>query len=79
MYSLTTCGFCVQKRRELEEEGIPFREVFLDNDNDVADEMMRKLTTQGFSVARVGTPTLDVNGVMLPNNPDLAEIRRYLR
>lgn len=79
MYSLTTCGFCVQKRRELEAEGIPFREIFLDQDRDAADDMRRKLVAQNLPAGVVGTPTLDVNGVMLPNNPDMAEIRRHLR
>jgi len=79
MYSLTTCGYCVQKRRELEEEGIPFREVFLDQDTNAGDDMRRKLAAQDLPAGTVGTPTLEVNGAMLPNNPDMAEIRRHLR
>lgn len=79
MYSLTTCGFCIEKRRELNAEGIPFREVFLDEDEAAGKEMMQKLAAQNYSASSVGTPTLEVNGVMLPNNPDMAEIRRHLR
>jgi uncharacterized membrane protein YhaH (DUF805 family)/glutaredoxin len=79
MYSLTTCGYCTQKRKELKAEGIAFQEIFLDEDDAAGVALMRKLADQGYRDNGIGTPTLEVNGVLLPNNPDMSEIRRHLR
>ncbi|KAB7622662.1 glutaredoxin family protein [Alkalilimnicola sp. S0819] len=78
MYSLTTCGYCKAKRRELTNAGIAFQEVFIDLDRSRQDELNAKLEAAGYPPRRYGTPILDVKGFMLPNNPDLGEIRRYL-
>lgn len=43
MYSLTTCGFCKQKARELRAESISFKEYFIDNDKKRMDELNLKL------------------------------------
>lgn len=71
MYSLTTCGYCKQKRLELHAAGIVFTEYFIDKDVPRRNELNRKLEQAGFSPRRYGTPILDVHGRMLPNNPDL--------
>ena len=78
MYSLTTCGFCNQKRAQLRAEGIPFVEYFVDTDPARFEELTRKLEATGMRGGGIGTPTFDVNGKMLLNNPSLETIRKYL-
>jgi glutaredoxin len=78
MYSLTTCGYCDQKRRELTQARIPFTEYFIDKDRSRQDELTAKLQNAGFSAQRIGTPTFDVHGYMLPNNPSMERIREHL-
>jgi glutaredoxin len=76
MYSLTTCGYCTQLRHVFEANNIPFREVFLDTDQARLQELTAKLQQAGIMGGAIGTPTLEVNGKMMPNNPPLAEIVR---
>ncbi len=78
MYSLVNCPYCVVKRGELTRLGIPFREYFLDQEPARLDEFNGKIQALGIPVGRVGTPTFDVNGVLLINNPSISEIRRHL-
>jgi hypothetical protein len=78
MYSLTTCGFCQQKHAELKAAGIPFTEFFLDKDKELSPLLHARMKEQGISTAYYGTPTFDVGGRILPNNPNLTEIRKYL-
>ena len=78
MYSLTTCGFCNQKRAQLTAAGIPFVEYFVDTDKGAFDELVRKLEATGMRGGGIGTPTFDVNGKMLLNNPSLDTIRKHL-
>jgi glutaredoxin len=78
MYSLTTCGYCNIKRAELKSQGIPFVEHFIDKDPARKQELFAKLAAAGYKGRGVGTPTFEVNGRMLPNNPSLATIRKHL-
>jgi glutaredoxin len=78
MYSLTTCGYCKQKRRELTAAGIAFSEYFIDKDAARREELHTKMEHSGLSVRRYGVPILDVHGAMLPNNPSLDTIRRHM-
>jgi len=78
MYSLTTCGYCKQKARELKEAEIDYHEYFIDVDAKRKDELTAKLQRAGFTPRAWGTPILDVHGVMLPNNPSLDRIREHL-
>lgn len=78
MYSLTTCGYCNMKRAELKANGIPFVEHFIDKDQDRQRELFEKLLASGYKGGGVGTPTFEVNGTMLPNNPSLSTIRKHL-
>lgn len=78
MYSLTTCGYCDQKRRELVAARIPFTEHFIDKDMARRDELTRKLEKAGIPPQRIGTPTFDVHGTMLVNNPPMDKIREHL-
>jgi glutaredoxin len=78
MYSLTTCTYCAALRRTFEANNVPFTEYFVDTDRGRNEEMFRKLQASGFN-GGVGTPTLEVNGRMMPNNPPLADIIRQAR
>lgn len=78
MYSLTTCGYCKQKVKELDAQGIAYTELFLDKDAGVKQELSHKLAAAGFSARGYGTPIFDVHGYMLPNNPPLSEIQDYM-
>jgi len=73
MYSLTTCGYCTELRHIFEANKVPFTEYFIDTDQARQDEMFAKLQATGFS-GGVGTPTLEVNGRMMPNNPPIEQI-----
>jgi len=79
MYSLTTCGYCKQKAKELKNENIPFKEYFIDKDKKREKEVSEKLTKAGFKPKRYGTPIFDVRGVMLPNNPKMSLIKSKLQ
>ena len=47
MYSLTTCGFCKAKARELRSERIAFKEYYIDKDKQRQDELNDKLQKAG--------------------------------
>jgi uncharacterized membrane protein YhaH (DUF805 family)/glutaredoxin len=77
MYSLTTCGYCAQKRAQFDALGVHYIEVFIDTDEGARMALMTKLDAIGYRDRGVGTPTIEINGVMLPNNPSLDEIARH--
>lgn len=74
MYSLTTCGYCVAMRHKLEANKIPFNEYFVDTDQARQQELFQKLQQSGFRGGGIGTPTLEVNGKMMPNNPSFEDV-----
>lgn len=78
MYSLTTCGFCKQKVKELNNQRIEFKEYFIDKDNEKMKEVTAKLERAGFAPQRYGTPIFEANGIMLPNNPKMGLIKSKL-
>lgn len=78
MYSLTTCGYCKQKARELNAAGIAFTEYFIDKDMARRDELSLKLEQSGLPRRSYGTPIMDVHGTMLPNNPSMEIIKSHL-
>jgi glutaredoxin len=79
MYSLTTCGFCKQKVKELNKENIAFKEYFIDTDKKRMDELNAKLKKAGFKQRSYGTPLFDVHGVMVLNNPSMDKIKKHLQ
>ena len=78
MYSLTTCGYCKRKVKELESQQIEFTEYFIDKDNNKMKEVTAKLERAGFAPRRYGTPIFEANGLMLPNNPKMSLIKSKL-
>jgi protein-disulfide isomerase len=79
MYSQTTCGYCKLKVKQLKQENIAFTEYFIDVDNKRRDELFAKLEKSGYPSGSMGTPTFDVHGTMLPNNPDMSVIKEALQ
>jgi glutaredoxin len=78
MYSLTTCGYCEQKRDALLKARIRFVEYFIDKEPERKEELHTKLQKAGFTISWYGTPTFDVHGYMLPNNPGMEKIHEIL-
>lgn len=77
MYSLTTCGYCAQKRAQFDALGVHYIEVFIDTDEGARLALMTKLDAIGYRDRGVGTPTIEINGTILPNNPSLDEIAQH--
>lgn len=77
MYSLTTCGYCTEKRRQFEHMGVRFTEYMIDEDAAAEDRLNAQLQRAGITGA-IGTPILEVNGQILPNNPSLSILAHHL-
>lgn len=78
MYSLTTCGYCKQKVRQLKQENIAFTEYFIDTNPQRRQELYSKLDRAAYPSRNIGTPTFDVHGTLLTNNPSMAAIKQVL-
>lgn len=79
MFSLSTCGYCAEKRRLFERMGVRYTEYIIDTDPAAEARLEQRLRSAGLSSSdALGTPIIDVNGTFLPNNPDLEEIARHL-
>lgn len=78
MYSLSACEFCAEKRQTFERLGVHFAEFVLDTDEAAAGRLDKAMRRAGLPLDATGTPIIEVNGTLLPNNPDLATMRHYL-
>jgi glutaredoxin len=78
MYSLSTCGYCAEKRRLFDRMGVRHTEYTIDEDQAAEDRLSSRLRESGMPINAVGTPIIEVNGTLLPNNPDLDEIATHL-
>ncbi len=78
MYALRDCDVCEQTRVWLEEQPFQFSEEVL-NDPRMMIELRARLDAQGYAGEDVQLPVVEVNGVLLPNNPSRDAIRRKLR
>ena len=78
MYSITGCENCENKRRELRTAQIPFVEYVVDLDIQGGREFGEKLESAGFTIGKVGYPSFDVKGTLIPNNPPLLQIKKHL-
>ena len=79
MYSLTTCGSCKIKARELRDVGIAFKEYYIDQDTARHTELNAKLTEAGYEPRGYGTPIIDVHGWILLGNPSVNLVRKYMQ
>lgn len=71
MYTTTWCGYCRRLKRQMEDEGIVFREVDVDAEPQYGDRIIQ--ATGGFRTV----PTIEAGGVLLVN-PTLREVRAAL-
>ncbi|HYY45163.1 MAG TPA: glutaredoxin domain-containing protein [Actinomycetota bacterium] len=69
MYTTVWCGYCRRLKRQLEDEGIPYREIDVDEHEEFGERIVAK--TGGFRTV----PTVQVGDELLVN-PSIAEIRR---
>ncbi|MEW8660620.1 MAG: glutaredoxin [Candidatus Thiodiazotropha endolucinida] len=74
MYSLTTCGYCKSKSKELRSAGVKFVEYFIDKNSKRREELNQKLSNSGFPPRSYGTPIFDAYGFMLLDNPTVSQI-----
>lgn len=68
MFSTTWCGYCRRLKRQMEDEGIAFREVDLDRDPSHDARIVK--ASGGYRTV----PTLEI-GRRLLVNPSIAEVR----
>ncbi len=71
MYSTTWCGYCRRLKRQMDEAGIPYREIDLDLDGSYDDRIIEK--TGGYRTV----PTLEVGGELLVN-PTIRQVEAAL-
>jgi mycoredoxin len=71
MFSTTWCGYCRRLKRQMEDEGIAFREVDLDRDPSHGARI--EAATGGYRTV----PTLEVGGRLLVN-PSIGEVREAI-
>jgi protein-disulfide isomerase len=75
MYSLTTCGLCKQKAKELAELNIAHVEYFIDEDKERDDELTRSINAAKLPNRAYGTPIFSIYGEVLPDNPSIEVIK----
>ncbi len=71
MYSTVWCGYCRRLKRQMEEAGIPFEEIDLDEDPSHDHKIIA--ATGGYRTV----PTLEVDGRLLVN-PTLQQVQDAL-
>ena len=71
MFSTRWCGYCRRLKRQMEDEGIAFREVDLDEDGTHSERIVA--ATGGYRTV----PTLEV-GARLLVNPTMGELKAAL-
>ncbi len=78
MYSHSDCSPCTKMRRVLVAERIVVIEHFIDRNGERMGEMIDKLKDAKRDTAGVVLPSLEVNGVMMPNNPTIEAIKAQM-
>ncbi len=73
MYSTTWCGYCVRLKHFMDREGIAYREVNIEHDDDAA-EFVRSVNRGNQTVPTVLFP----DGTAV-TNPSPAQVRELLR
>lgn len=79
MYSLTTCGYCKIKAKELRAASIPYTEYYLDRNQQKWDELEEKLAKARYPTlsGNYGTPLFDAYGFIVYNNPSIDKLLSY--
>jgi len=55
IYSTTTCPYCKMEKKWFDEQGVPYTNHFVDEDQTKADEMIKKSGQMGVPVTEVVT------------------------
>ena len=71
LYSAPWCAYCRIAKRFLDEQGVPYTEINIDEDN-VAAQRVEQWNNGNRTI-----PTLDINGTIL-TNPTPAQLRQAL-
>ena len=72
MYSTTWCGYCFRLRAQLDREGIDYRVVDIEQDEDAADHVMR------VNAGNQTVPTVVFPDGSALTNPSIAEVKAKL-
>lgn len=78
MYTVEGCTYCAQKRDAFERLGVRYSEYQVDTDAKAAERLSAAMRRAGLPQEATGTPIIEVNGMLLPNNPDFATMAHYL-
>ena len=78
LYSASDCDSCTAMRRWLQSQDIHFVEHAIDANPAAAAALREKLSRAGIE-GQIRLPVLEVNGEMLPNDPEISEVQRHLK
>ncbi len=76
LFTSDDCGRCQLRRQQFDELGIVYTEMRLDEDPEMARMLDRRLAEGPYASirSRLQLPFVEVNGNLVPNDPDLPEI-----
>ncbi|WP_341678660.1 DUF805 domain-containing protein [Niveibacterium sp. SC-1] len=78
LYTVKDDGRCTAKALQLHEAGIAFVERNVEADNAAYDEWIAHARSAGLDGQEMAFPVVYVNGHLLPDDPSMSVIRRYL-
>lgn len=76
IYVIAGCTDCERMRAWLDANGLVYTLYAVDSDNQAAERLH---STMDGGQGRVNLPVLEINGKVLPGNPDIGEVHRHLR
>jgi glutaredoxin len=77
IYVIAGCPDCERMRAWLDANRLAYTLYAVDSDNGAAERLHSIIAGDG--QARINLPVLEVNGKVLPGNPDIGEVHRLLR
>lgn len=77
LYVIAGCTDCERMRAWLDANRLAYTLYAVDSDNGAAERLHSIIAGDG--QARINLPVLEVNGKVLPGNPDIGEVHRLLR
>ncbi|HJV93053.1 MAG TPA: glutaredoxin domain-containing protein, partial [Azonexus sp.] len=77
IYVMAGCGACDQMRAWISANGLNYTVYAVDSDQHAAERLQSILAGDG--QGRIMLPVLEINGKVLPGNPPIGDVHRYLR
>lgn len=77
IYVMAGCGACDQMRAWISANGLSYTVYAVDSDQHAAERLQSILAGDG--QGRIMLPVLEINGKVLPGNPPIGDVHRYLR